>query len=232
MRASSRVVGVAMTRAQGRDGAVVLGLVAPSGVARELADQIAAELPGELVGRLGDVNWQVRVAGAERADMTPTTEALKQSVRRRMQDRGVGPRRRADRPPAAGEPAPCHRPCERDVQGGTAVDPGARRALGPSARDAGRAQPGGGAARRGSPQRRATQARRGAHIGCAGASTSCGRRSVAPARMRMGRSHSSVRRCGAIFGCSSGWSARTSRRASSRACRSRWRYHSGPPLTR
>jgi hypothetical protein len=77
-----------MTRAQGRDGAVVLGLVAPSGVPRELADQIAAELPGELGGRLGDVNWQVRVGGAERADMTPTTEALKQSVRRRMQDEG------------------------------------------------------------------------------------------------------------------------------------------------
>lgn len=27
-------------------------------------------------------------------------------------------------------------------------------------------------------------------------------------------------------------SGRTSRRASSRACQSRWRYHSGPPLTR
>jgi hypothetical protein len=77
-----------MTRAQGRDGAVVLGLVAPSGVARELAEQIAAELPGELRGRLGDVNWQVRVGGAERADTTPTTAALKQSVRRRMQDEG------------------------------------------------------------------------------------------------------------------------------------------------
>jgi hypothetical protein len=77
-----------MTSAQGRDGAVVLGLIAPSGVARELADQIAAELPGELGGRLGDVNWQVRVGSAERTDMTPTTEALKRSVRRRMQDEG------------------------------------------------------------------------------------------------------------------------------------------------
>src|SRR5436190_7817818 len=77
-----------MTRVQDRDGAVVLGLVAPSGVPPELADQIAAELPGELAGRLGDVNWQVRVAGAERADTTPTTEALKQSVRRRMQAEG------------------------------------------------------------------------------------------------------------------------------------------------
>ena len=78
-----------MTRSsQGSDRAVVLGLVAPSGVARELAEQIAAELPGELGGRLGDVNWQVRVGDAERADMTPTTEALKQSVRRRMQDEG------------------------------------------------------------------------------------------------------------------------------------------------
>src|SRR4051812_26987841 len=88
MRASSGGSGVAMTTAQRRDGTVVLGLVAPSGVARELADQIAAELPGELGGRLGDVNWQVRVGGAERADMTPTTEALKQSVRRRMHDEG------------------------------------------------------------------------------------------------------------------------------------------------
>src|SRR3954464_2865872 len=79
-----------MTRAQGRDGAVVLGLVAPSGVPRELADQIAAELPGELGGRPGDVNWQARAGGAERADMTPTTEALKQSVRRRMPDEGWG----------------------------------------------------------------------------------------------------------------------------------------------
>src|SRR4051812_47713337 len=77
-----------MTRAQSRDATVVLGLVAPSGVARELADQIAAELPGELEGRLGDVNWQVRVVDADRAEMTPTTEALKQSVRRRMQDEG------------------------------------------------------------------------------------------------------------------------------------------------
>ena len=77
-----------MTSAQGHDGAVVLGLVAPSGVARELADQIAAELPGELGGRLGDVNWQVRVADAERADMAATTEALKRSVRTRMQGEG------------------------------------------------------------------------------------------------------------------------------------------------
>ena len=37
-----------MTRVQGRDGAVVLGLVAPNGVLHELADQIAAELPDEL----------------------------------------------------------------------------------------------------------------------------------------------------------------------------------------
>src|SRR3954451_23935109 len=77
-----------MTRAQGRDGAVVLGLVAPSGVPRGLAGEIGAELPGELGGRLGDVNWQVQVGGAERADTTPTTEALKQSVRRQMQDEG------------------------------------------------------------------------------------------------------------------------------------------------
>src|SRR3954466_11723164 len=77
-----------MRRAQDGNGAVVLGLLAPSGVSRELADQIAAELPGELGGRLGDVNWQVQVGGAERADTTPTTEALKQSVRRRMQDEG------------------------------------------------------------------------------------------------------------------------------------------------
>src|SRR3954454_4240157 len=72
----------------GRDGAVVLGLVAPSGMPRELADQIAAELPDQLENRLGDVNWQVRVAGAERADTTPTSEELKQAVRRRMQDEG------------------------------------------------------------------------------------------------------------------------------------------------
>ena len=37
---------------------------------------------------MGDVNWQVRVAAAERADTTPTIEALKQAVRRRMQDEG------------------------------------------------------------------------------------------------------------------------------------------------
>lgn len=77
-----------MSRERDRDGAVVLGLVAPSGGPRELADQIAAELPGELEHRLGDVNWQVRVGDAERADMTPTTQALKQSVRRRMQEEG------------------------------------------------------------------------------------------------------------------------------------------------
>src|SRR3954453_12383843 len=77
-----------MTRAEGPVAAVVLGLVAPGGVPRELADQIAAELPGELEGRLGDVNWQVRVGDADRADTTPTTEALKRSVRRRMQEEG------------------------------------------------------------------------------------------------------------------------------------------------
>src|SRR4051794_36278664 len=77
-----------MTRAQGRDGAVVLGLVAPSGVPRELADQIAAELPGELGGRPGDVNWQVRVGRAQRAGMTPTTEALKRAGWGRVQDEG------------------------------------------------------------------------------------------------------------------------------------------------
>jgi hypothetical protein len=71
-----------------RDGAVVLGLVAPSGMPRELADQIAEELPDQLGSRLGDVNWQVRVAEAERADTTPTSEALEQAVRRRMHDEG------------------------------------------------------------------------------------------------------------------------------------------------
>ena len=73
---------------RGRDGAIVLGLVAPSGMPRELADQIAAELPGELENRVDDVNWEVRVADAERADTTPTSEALKQAVRRRMQHEG------------------------------------------------------------------------------------------------------------------------------------------------
>src|SRR3954471_23949784 len=77
-----------MSSERGRDGAVVLGLVAPSGMPRELADQIAAELPRQLGHRRGDVNWQVRVAGADRADTTPTSEALKQAVRRRMHDEG------------------------------------------------------------------------------------------------------------------------------------------------
>jgi hypothetical protein len=70
------------------DGSVVLGLVAPSGMARELADQIAFELPAQLGSRMGDVNWEVRVAAAERADTTPNIEALKQAVRRRMHDEG------------------------------------------------------------------------------------------------------------------------------------------------
>src|SRR3954465_10725408 len=77
-----------MTGERNRDGAVVLGLVAPSGAPRELADQIAAELPEQLGNRVGEVNWQVRVAGADRADTTPTSEALKQAVRRRMHDEG------------------------------------------------------------------------------------------------------------------------------------------------
>ena len=77
-----------MASERGRDDAVVLGLVAPSGIPRELADQIATELPGQLGDQVGDVHWQVRVADAERADTTPSTEALKQSVRRRMQDEG------------------------------------------------------------------------------------------------------------------------------------------------
>src|SRR3954468_22169517 len=58
------------------------------GVPRDLADEIAGELPGRLGDQVGDVNWQVRVAGAERAETTPSTEALKQSVWRRMQDEG------------------------------------------------------------------------------------------------------------------------------------------------
>jgi hypothetical protein len=77
-----------MTSERGRDDAVVLGLVAPSGMPRELADQIATELPGQLGDQMGGVNWQVRVAGAERTDTTAGTEALKQSVRRRMQGEG------------------------------------------------------------------------------------------------------------------------------------------------
>jgi hypothetical protein len=72
----------------GRDDAVVLGLVAPSGMLCELADQLAAELPAQLGDQVGDVNWEVRVVGAERADTIPSTEALKQSVRRRMRDEG------------------------------------------------------------------------------------------------------------------------------------------------
>ncbi len=64
------------------------GLIAPSGMPRELADEIASELPGQLKAQVGDVNWQVRVAGAERADTTPTSEELKQAVRRRMQGEG------------------------------------------------------------------------------------------------------------------------------------------------
>src|SRR3954454_17085068 len=73
---------------RGSDGAVVLGLVAPSGMLSELAEQMATELPGRLAKRLGDASWQVRVGSAERAETTPSTEALKQSVRRRMQDEG------------------------------------------------------------------------------------------------------------------------------------------------
>jgi hypothetical protein len=73
---------------RGHDGAVVLGLLAPSGMPRELADEIAEQLPGELGDRVGDANWQVRVASAERADTTPTIDALQQAVRRRMQDEG------------------------------------------------------------------------------------------------------------------------------------------------
>jgi hypothetical protein len=77
-----------MTIERGRDRAVVLGLVAPSGTPRQLADQLGAELPGQLGDRVDGVNWQVRVAGAERADTTPNSEALTQAVRRRMQDEG------------------------------------------------------------------------------------------------------------------------------------------------
>src|SRR3954452_37657 len=77
-----------MTSERGRDDAVLLGLVAPSGMPRDIADEIAADLPGRLGDQVGDVKWQGRVAGAERAETTPTTEALKQSVRRRMQDEG------------------------------------------------------------------------------------------------------------------------------------------------
>src|SRR5215210_9300465 len=77
-----------MSGERGGDGAVVLGLVAPSGMPRELADQIAEELPGQLGNQVGDVNWQIRVAAAERADTTPTIEAVKQAVRRRMQHEG------------------------------------------------------------------------------------------------------------------------------------------------
>src|SRR4051794_10768673 len=123
---------------------------------RELADQITAELPGQLGNRLGDVNWQLRVAGAERADTTPTGEELKQAVRRRMQDEGwdlavalTDLPLRANRRPVTAHASAMYRV-------GTPVRSRARRALGLAARDAGRAQPGGGVARRGRrpPQRR------------------------------------------------------------------------------
>jgi hypothetical protein len=90
------------------------------------------------------------------------------------------PRRRADRRPAPGEPAPRHGPRKRHVQGGPAVGPGAWRALGPSPRDAGRAQRGGGAARRRS-RRRQRRGRRGAHTSDAPAPR---RASVARGRSR------------------------------------------------
>ena len=78
-----------MTSDRGREGAVVLGLVAPSGIPRGLADHIAVRLPGRLGNRVGEVTWQVRVADAERADATPGRRgALPQAVRRRMQDKG------------------------------------------------------------------------------------------------------------------------------------------------
>jgi hypothetical protein len=230
MKASSGGSGCGMTRAQGRDGAVVLGLVAPSGVPRELADQIAVELPRELEGRLGDVNWQVRVGGAERADTTPSTEELKQSVRRRMQDEGwdlaVGLTDlplRANRRPVTAHASAMYRVGLLSVRrSAPARSPGAL--CGPCS-----------TSWRGCSARKsaaaATRTRRGAHVGCASASTSFGHRSVAAARTKTGRSRSSVRRCAATCGCSSAWSARTSRRASSRACRARWRSRSGPRRT-
>jgi len=78
-----------MTSERDCDHVVVLGLLAPRGMPRELAEQIAEKLPGQLANQADDVNWQVRVAAAEaRGDTTPTIEALKQAVRRRMQHEG------------------------------------------------------------------------------------------------------------------------------------------------
>jgi hypothetical protein len=63
-----------MTDEGGRDGAVVLGLVAPSGMPRELADQLAAELPGELGNHLEPAD--IRDASALSAATTALADRL------------------------------------------------------------------------------------------------------------------------------------------------------------
>src|SRR3954453_1155622 len=220
-----------MTGERGRDGAVVLGLVAPSGVPRELADQIAAGLPGKLAGRLGDVSWQVRVAGADRADMTPTTEALEQSVRRRVRgggwDLAVGLTDlplRANRRPVTAHASAMYRVGLLSVPalGARSVPQRAMRAVlnlveGLLGEGVGR----------------------GRHAGETGrAQRMCQR--LDELRSPLGRGRADDDGKIAFVGTTLrgnlrllvGMVARTSRRASSRACRARWRYHSGPPPTR
>ena len=221
-----------MTNERGRDGTVVLGLVAPSGMSRELADEIAEELPGELGDRVGDVNWQVHaVAGAERADTTPTSEALKQAVRRRMQDEGwdlavalTDLPLRANRRPVTAHASAMYRVGLLSVPalGARSVSRRAMRAVlnlveGLLGEQVGRGSDAGGTGRADRMRQRLDDLQ-----------SPLGRRRAE----EDGTSRSSVRRCGATCGCSSAWSARTSLSASSRDCRARLRPHWAPPLTR
>src|SRR4051812_29372342 len=214
----------------GRDGAVVLGLVAPSGIPRDLADQIAAELPGQLENRLADVNWQGRVAGAERADTTPTSEALRQAVRRRMHAEGwdlavalTDLPLRANRRPVTAHASAMYRVGLLSVPalGARSVPRRAMQAVlnlveGLLGEQVGRGSDAGETGRAHRIRRRLDELR-------------------SPLGRRRADEDGTIAFVGATLratcGSSSAWSTRTSRRASSRACRARWRYRSVPPPT-
>jgi hypothetical protein len=200
-------------------------------VRSELADQIAEELPGQLGTRIGDVNWRVQVAGAERADATPTSEALRQAVRRRMQDEGwdlavalTDLPLRANRRPVTAHASAMYRVGLLSVPalGARSVARRAMRAV-----------------------LNLVEGLLGEEVGSGSDADETGRAHRMRQRLdelqsplgpsRAGEDGTiafSVQRCGATCGCSSAWSARTSLSASSLVCRARWRCHSAPPHTR
>jgi uncharacterized membrane protein len=63
---------------------IVVGIVAPPGVARERAEELAATLPADLNERFPGVEWRAEVADADPVPSTANARELVEAVRRRL----------------------------------------------------------------------------------------------------------------------------------------------------